>query len=145
MSCHCLPFVAHGVASASALPSVASTTPISDWTNCASNALRSRAARALRSVTENRQMKRNASGIENSAGFSYGKSADLQLKTATHTVLLNTTRTTELMSPARAPVTAPRVVVPRQKIAIASTGKLQLAATESARPAMDATFWFSKG
>ena len=47
------------------------------------------------------------------------------------------------ISPASPPGTAPRVVVPRQKITIARTGKLQLAATDSARPAMKATFWFS--
>jgi len=38
--------------------------------------------------------------------------------TATHTVLLSTTKTTDAASPTNAPATAPRVVVPRQNIAI---------------------------
>ena len=37
-----------------------------------------------------------------------------------------------------------QVVVPRHRIDMVRIGKLQLAATEKARPTMKATFWFSK-
>jgi hypothetical protein len=44
--------------------------PVSDWTNCASNACRSAVARTVLSLIEPNHMVRKASGIENSAGLS---------------------------------------------------------------------------
>ena len=48
--------------------------------------------------------------------------------------------TTADMRPRPPPSTAPRVVIPPQKIDIASTGKLALAATAATSPTMNATF-----
>ena len=62
---------------------------------------------------------------------------------STQTALLSTIIATADNSPRKPPIKAPVVVVPRHRIDISSTGKLQLAATEKARPTMKATFWFS--
>ena len=84
--------------------------------------------------------------MENSAGALYGNGADPAGWPSTTTQIdgLSTVSTTAVISPSQPPITAPRVVSPRQYIDRISTGKLALAAMAKARPTMKAMFCFSK-
>ena len=84
--------------------------------------------------------------IENSAGLVYGNSAEpLGLPSvASHTDGETTVSTTELISPRKPPMTAPRVVQSFHSTLMNSTGKLADAAMAKARHTMKAMFCFSK-
>ncbi len=56
----------------------------------------------------------------------------------------STISTTALIRPIQPPIMAPRVVRFFQYMESSRIGKLQLAATENARPTMNAMFWLSK-
>ena len=89
---------------------------------------------------EKNQMPMNAMIIENSAGYSYGKIAFSWCRIETQMVGPRIIRPTALIKPSQPPIIAPRVVRFFQYIESSSTGKLQLAAIENARPTINAMF-----
>ncbi len=120
--------------------------PVSLRTCCARKPARSTLARWLLSRIENNQMPTKPMVIENSAGLVYGNSAEpLGLPSvASHTDGDTTVSTTELISPRKPPMTAPRVVQSFHSTLMNSTGKLADAAMAKARLTMKAMFCFSK-
>ncbi|MNP41458.1 hypothetical protein D3C76_1351630 [compost metagenome] len=96
------------------------------------------------SVTEANHAPMKAAGIENKAGFEYGKIASSYPNSLTHTTGLRMRRPTAVSKPITLPATAPRVVSPLQNMAKKSTGKLTDAAIARTKPDKKAMFWDSK-